>query len=284
VNGAGRIDLHAHTDRSDGTLAPEALAALAAKTGLRAFAVTDHDCTSGIAPTRAAATPLGVEVLDGCEISAQTAGSTDHLLAYAFDPADAELDRFLGGVREARERRNDRLFERMAECGVPVERAEVMKHVRGRIVGRPHFARAMVDRGHVPDVRTAFSKWLHDRGPVYVEPDTPPPEEAVRAAVRAHGVAVLAHPKQIRFRSPAELETLVRRLRDVGLSGIEVDHPSHDAGERRVYRAMAESLGLVASGGSDFHGENKPQIALGSGDGTIVVTWATWERLLARRR
>jgi predicted metal-dependent phosphoesterase TrpH len=281
---AKRVDLHAHTDHSDGTLEPPALVALAREVGLDALAVTDHDTTSALAEAHEVGRARGVEILDGCEISSQTGGATVHVLAYAFDPEDRGFQGFLSEVRAGRERRNLGLYARLAELGMPVSPEDVARHVRGRIVARPHFAHAMVDRGYVPDVRTAFQRWLHDRGPAYVFPDTPSPEDAVRAATEAGGVTVLAHPKQVRLPNDGGLEGLVRRMKDAGLAGLEVDHPSHDVSDRRAFRALADALGLVASGGSDFHGANKPHLSLGTGDGSIDVPYETWERLLARRR
>jgi predicted metal-dependent phosphoesterase TrpH len=279
-----RIDLHSHTEHSDGTHTPTGLVTAAAAIGLAALAVTDHDTTSALDEAHVEGTRVGVEVIDGCEISSRIDRTTVHMLAYGFRREDVDLQEFLAEVRRGREERNDLLFQRLADLGVPVERHEVSAHVRGRIVARPHFARALVDRGYVPDVRTAFQKYLADFGPAYVSPVAPAPEEAIKAAVAAGGAPVLAHPKQLRLGSTEEYARLIRRLRDVGLAGVEADHPSHDAGERKTFRALAHDLGLVATGGSDFHGLNKPHIAIGTGDGSICVPYETWEALAARRR
>jgi predicted metal-dependent phosphoesterase TrpH len=279
-----RIDLHAHTEHSDGTLTPAALVGAARRIGLAALAVTDHDTTTALPEAHAEGARVGVEVIDGCEISARIDQTTVHVLAYGFRREDDALQGFLAEVRAGRERRNEALYDRLHDLGVPVEPADVLAHVRGRIVARPHFARAMVARGYVPDVRAAFSRYLSDFGPAYVPPVAPSPEEAIEAAVAAGGVTVLAHPKQLRMGCGDDCARLLRRLQGAGLAGVEADHPSHDAGDRRSLRGIADDLGLVASGGSDFHGENKPHIQLGSGDGTISVEYETWEALSARRR
>jgi predicted metal-dependent phosphoesterase TrpH len=279
-----RIDLHTHTTHSDGTLPPAALVRAARDAGLCGLAVTDHDTTSALEEAAAEGRAVGVEVYAGCEISTQVDGDTVHVLAYGFEPEDAGLQAFLARVRCGREERNDRLFERLAALGVPVERHEVAAHAPGRIVARPHFARALVARGHVPDVRTAFQRYLGDRAPGYVEPATPSPESAVEAVVRAGGAAVLAHPKQLRLPDAAAYRAFLERLCAVGLAGVEVDHPSHSAEERARFRDLATALDLVPTGGSDFHGDAKPHCLLGVGDGTIDVRRITWERLAGRRR
>lgn len=278
-----RIDLHAHTNHSDGTVTPTALARLAREVGLSLLALTDHDTTSGLAEAQAEGRALGVEIIAGCEISTRIPEGNVHVLAYGFDPGDAGFQRFLVGVREARERRNDRMFDKLASLGVPVLREEVMRHVHGRIMARPHFARAMVDRGYVPDLRAAFTQYLRDGGPAYVEAAAPPPADAVRAARAAGGVTVLAHPGQIKVAGREGYARLLADLRAAGLAGLEVFHPSHDAAARADFGRLAREHDLVPSGGSDFHGDHKPHIRLGVGDGTIDVARDTWEALWARR-
>jgi predicted metal-dependent phosphoesterase TrpH len=278
-----RIDLHAHTEHSDGTLSPAALARLARDVGLALLAVTDHDTTSGVTEAQAMGRTLGVEVVAGCEISTRIPQGNVHVLAYDFDPADAGFQGFLAGVRSARERRNDRIFERLAQLGVPVTHAEVAVHVKGRILARPHFARALVARGHAPDIRTAFSQYLRDGGPAYVQAEGPPPEAAVRAVRAAGGVAVLAHPAQIRLPDRAAFTPFLAALRSAGLAGLEVQHPSQDHEQRAFLGDLARQHDLLPSGGSDFHGDAKPHVRLGVGDGTIDVRLETWEALRSRR-
>jgi hypothetical protein len=278
-----RIDLHAHTNHSDGTVTPTALVRLAREVGLSLLAVTDHDTTSALPEAQAEGLALGVEVIVGCEISTRIPEGNVHVLAYGFDPSDTGFQRFLAGVREARERRNDRIFEKLAALGVPVLREDVLRHVHGRILARPHFARAMVDRGHVPDLRAAFTQYLRDGGPAYVAAAAPPPADAVRAVRAAGGVSVLAHPGQIKLGTREAHDRVLGELADAGLAGLEVFHPSHDAATRTDFARLARDHDLVASGGSDFHGEHKPHIRLGSGDGTIDIPRATWDALWARR-
>jgi predicted metal-dependent phosphoesterase TrpH len=278
-----RIDLHAHTEHSDGTHAPAALVRLARDVGLALLAVTDHDTTSGLPEAQAEGRALGVEVVVGCEISTRIAQGNVHVLAYDFDPEDAAFQGFLAGVRAARDRRNERILQRLVELGVPLTAEEVHAQVRGRILTRPHFARALVARGHVPDLRTAFGQYLRDGGPAYVQAEGPAPEAAVRAVRAAGGIAVLAHPGQVRLPDRAALTSFLATLRSAGLAGLEVQHPSQDPEQRAFLADLARQHDLVPSGGSDFHGETKPHVRLGVGDGTIDVRRETWDALRARR-
>ena len=277
-----RIDLHAHTTHSDGSLEPEALVALAAQAGLAALAVTDHDTTSALPAAHAAGLLHGIEILDGCEITARVPSGIAHVLAYAFDECHGGLQRLLAQVREGRDERNRQMHEKLEALGVPVEEHEVRKYAVGSIVARPHFAQALVDCGHVDTTRQAFDRYLKDRGAAYVRAPAPPAHEIVAAVAAAGGVAVLAHPRTLRLATKSAYRSLLEELVEAGLVGLEVDHPSQDPQQRVMFGELAEELDLVASGGSDFHGAAKPDIHIGTGNGTIDVRYETWERLRER--
>lgn len=281
MNDTRRIDLHAHTVHSDGTFTATELVEEAHRFGLAGLAVTDHDTTTALAEAHEVGTRLGVTIFDGCEISTSIPTGIVHILTYGFDVEHDELQAFLGRVRGARDERNDRMFARLEELGVPLEREDVQRLAHGRIVARPHFARAMVTKGYVHDIREAFSKYLRDGGPAYVPAHMPSPEEAIEVATRAGGACVLAHPKQLRLGKNEAYRPVVRSMVEAGLVGIEIDHPTHKPEDRDQFRTLATELNLVCSGGSDFHGAAKPHIRLGEGDGTIHVTWATWDALRA---
>ncbi|MDJ0975335.1 MAG: PHP domain-containing protein [Planctomycetota bacterium] len=284
MSDARRIDLHAHTNHSDGTCTPTELVETAAEAGLTALAVTDHDVTSALDEAHAAGARLGVEIIDGCEISATLPTGTVHILAYAFDVAHEGLQALLAEVREGRDARNALILEKLEGLGMPLEEAEVRAFAHGCIVARPHFAMAMVKRGYADDIREVFRHWLHDRGPAYVQAEMPTPETAIEAVVAAGGVAVLAHGKSLRLGAKAHYRPILERFKEAGLGGVEVDHPTHDRGWRKTFREIADALDLVPTGGSDFHGAAKPHIQIGEGDGTIDVRYDTWERLAARAR
>ena len=278
-----RIDLHAHTTHSDGTCSPEALAEEARRVGLSGIAVTDHDTTTAIAPVRRAAADYGIQVFDGCEISTRLPSGIVHVLAYGFDPEHERLQSFLEGVRDARDARNKIILAKLNDLGLTLTMDEVMQHVVGSVVARPHFAMALVKRGHADSLSEVFERWLHDRGPAYVVADMPDPTEAMAVVRAAGGVTVIAHPKQMRLGGLNTYRRTFERFRDAGLTGIEVDHPSHDASHRKNFRLIAGELDLVPTGGSDFHGDAKPHIRLGEGDGSIEVHYDTWTALMERR-
>jgi predicted metal-dependent phosphoesterase TrpH len=278
-----RIDLHAHTTHSDGTCTPTELVALASDVGLDALAVTDHDTTTALAEAREAGKRAGVEILGGCEITAGHTSGVVHVLAYDFDAEDAALRALLAQVQDGRDARNDAMFEKLAGLGVPLEEDEVRRFAVGRIVARPHFARAMVERGYVDSPREAFNHYLRDGGPAYVRAEVPAAATVIETTARAGAITVLAHPRSLRLGTRDAYVDTLTAFREAGLVGVEVDHPSHDADRRRMFGDVARLLDLVASGGSDFHGSVKPHIALGTGDGTIDVRYETWERLCAAR-
>lgn len=279
-----RIDLHAHTTHSDGSLTPTELVDLAADVGLAALAVTDHDTTSALAEAREAAARHGIELLAGCEITARVPSGVAHVLAYDFDESHHAFQDLLTGVREGRSERNRRILAKLEALRVPVTPDDVRKHAIGSIVARPHFAMAMVERGHVDTIREAFDRYLRDGGPAHAHAPVPGVEEAIRCVVAAGGVAVLAHPRSLKLGSEDAYRTAFAGMRDAGMVGLEVDHPSQDETLRAQFGALADELGLVRSGGSDFHGAHKPGIELGQGNGTIHVTYDTWERLRTRAK
>lgn len=278
-----RIDLHAHTHHSDGTDSPTALVALAHETGLGMLAVTDHDTFAGVAEARRAAAPLGLEVICGCEITAKIPDGIIHLLAYDFDEQDEALRDLLCRIREGREARTDAILEKLSTLGVPVTRADVAAETQGKVVARPHIARAMVRKGYVAEAQDAFKHYLADDGPAYAPVEAPRPETVLDVVREAGGVSVFAHPRSLRLPGRARYRTLFRDLKPHGLTGIEVDHPSHTPEDRARFGSLARELDLVHSGGSDYHGEMKPWIRLGEGDGTIEVSSETWSRLSERR-
>jgi 3',5'-nucleoside bisphosphate phosphatase len=280
----GRIDLHTHSTRSDGSLEPAALAKAAVDAGLTAIALTDHDTLAGLPEATAAGAAWGLEVIPGVEVTARFPHRAMHVLAYGFDPQDPTLGAMLARVRAGRTDRNDRILARLAELGVPVTMEDVRGAcgASGRTIGRPHIASAMVRRGWVRDEKTAFGRYLKDGGVAYVPAEVVDPEEVISAVLAAGGATVLAHPRQLRLDGTEAYGQLFTRLANAGLAGIEVWHPSHSPIEREVFLRLATERGLVATAGSDFHGAAKPDIHLGVGDGTISVEYEIWDRLRAR--
>lgn len=259
-----RIDLHSHSTASDGTDSPSALVRAAAEAGLDVVALTDHDTTTGWEEA-AAATPSGLRLVRGMEMSCTGRGEDGapvavHLLAYLFDPDDPDFVVELGRLRGERVSRIRTMAERMADDGLPIDADAVLAQA-GPAAGRPHLARALVDAGVVATVGEAFTELLSPRGRYYVSKADTPLADAVRMVTAAGGVAVIAH---ARARARGRLLALdqIEELAEIGLGGLEADHPDHSDADARLMRDMGERLGLFVTGSSDYHGLNK-DIALG---------------------
>ncbi|HET6405471.1 MAG TPA: PHP domain-containing protein [Candidatus Thermoplasmatota archaeon] len=273
-----RVDLHTHTVVSDGTLTPTELVHLAARKGLAAIALTDHDHLGGLDEARRAAEGRGVEVLAGVELSVtHDTGADVHLLGYLVDPEEPRLARRLAEFRDVRAARGRLIVEKLRSLGVDISLDELPE---AGSVGRPHIARALMEKRIVASVQEAFEKWLGEGRPAYVPKAKMEAREAIDLVHGAGGVAVLAHPGLL---SERHRYAVVRELAALGLDGVEVEHSRHSSEERRRLRAMAQELGLVETGGSDFHGENKPDVDLGYGHGgNVHVTYATVRALRER--
>jgi predicted metal-dependent phosphoesterase TrpH len=253
-----RIDLHTHSIASDGTLSPAELMTAAAAAGLDVVALTDHDTTSGWEPARAAL-PEGLTLVPGAELSCRWYGPDQttalHLLAYLFDPADPRLGEELAAVRSDRERRAQRMVDLMRADGIDVTWEEIAHSAAGGTVGRPHLAQALIRRGLVATVSEAFEpQWLGRR--YRVPKDDLDVFEALRLVLGAGGVPVFAHPRAS-VRGPVVPDALIVEMAGAGLFGLEADHTDHSPREQAEIHALADRLGLVTTGSSDYHGTNK---------------------------
>jgi 3',5'-nucleoside bisphosphate phosphatase len=271
---ASAVDLHSHTTASDGTLSPRELVRMAARHGVRVLAVTDHDCTGGIADAMDEARSLPpLEVVPGLEINCDVPGAEVHVLGYCVDWEAPWFQEFLAAQREERRQRIHRIAARLAELGMPIDPEDVFALVQEGSAGRPHVAQAMVDRGYVKSVREAFDRYLSRNGPANVSRKRFTPVEAVRLIRRARGVPVLAHP------GLANRDELIPELVEAGLSGIEAFYPEHSSGQITAYRDLCARLGLIATGGSDFHG---PRVGGVRHPGVQPVPERAWHELRAR--
>ena len=257
-----RIDLHTHSNCSDGSFSPKQLVELASKVGLRAIALTDHDTVAGVAEAVAAGKELGVEVVPGVEISAEYPAGTMHILGYYFDPSHPELLKALEELQQARAERNPKIIERLQSLGLEITTTEVLS-ISGGQVGRPHIAKALVEKGYVSSIDEAFSRYLKKGGIAYVEKFRLPPQEAIATIRRAGGLATLAHPFTLEIEDSRELTSLASELQEMGLEGIEVFYPDHTEEMTVLYHNLAKGLRLVSTGGSDFHGNLKDRSYLG---------------------
>ena len=271
---AGAVDLHSHTTASDGTLAPRELVRLAARHGVRVLAVTDHDSTGGVREAMDEARGLPpLEIVPGLEINCDVPGAEIHVLGYCVDWEAPWFQEFLGAQREERRQRVYRIAARLGELGMPIEPDAVFALVKEGSAGRPHVAQALVDRGYVKSVREAFDRYLSRNGPANVPRKRFTPVEAVRLIRRARGVPVLAHP------GLANRDELIPELVEAGLSGIEAFYPEHSSGQITAYRDLCARLGLIATGGSDFHG---PRVGGVRHPGVQPVPESAWHELRAR--
>jgi predicted metal-dependent phosphoesterase TrpH len=257
------IDLHTHTDRSDGTFPPHELVRRAAELGLQTLALTDHDTTAGLDEAVAAGVELGVEVVPGVELSAELDGTSVHVLGYWMDPAHPELQEELTRLREDRFRRGELMVAKLRELGLPISFDRVREIAAGGNIVRPHVAQAMVEAGVVGSEKEAFERWIADGRPAHVPKHALHPVEAIALIRRAGGLGVLAHPGMWGDQTSVPDE-LIAAMVEAGMAGLEVDHIDHDADQRARYEAMADRLGLVATGGSDCHGTRYDPIRLGT--------------------
>jgi 3',5'-nucleoside bisphosphate phosphatase len=258
-----RIDLHTHSTASDGTYSPTDVVRLAAAAGLDVLALTDHDSMSGWSEAAEAAKQHDLIAIPGMEISTKHEGAGVHLLGYLLDPTYPPLEEELQLILRGREGRLAAILEQLHAAGVPITEADVRRRVGSSpAIGRPHVADVMVARGFVADRGEAFSKWLNAGRPGHVVRYATPTATMIKLVTAAGGAAVIAHPWGRGSRRVLDVETLAA-FAEAGLAGIEVDHQDHSPSDRRALRAMAEELGLVVTGSSDFHGVGKVDHELG---------------------
>lgn len=265
-----RIDLHSHTTASDGSLAPEELVRLAKQQGVTTLAVTDHDTIAGLARAMAEGEQVGVEVIPGIEISCLYGETELHILGYFINPDDPRLEPALARYRASREDRNPRIVQRLQELGCALTYAEVKAAAGTATVGRPHIAQALVRKGYVNSVSEAFDRYLADDAPAYLPRRLPSPAEAIGLLRQIGGIPVLAHPVYTsRLKEP--FEQVCATLKGLGLLGIEALYSSHNRQQTERYRSISRNQGLLVTGGSDFHGEAKPNLLVGTGYGNLAV-------------
>jgi predicted metal-dependent phosphoesterase TrpH len=265
---SGCVDLHMHSRCSDGSQEPEYLVEWAAALGLSAISLTDHDTTRGVKRAMARGRELGVEVIPGCEISVKLSGGTFHLLAYFYDPDDAEFEGRLREIADKRESRNRKILKALGEFGMQISYDELLAEAGEAVVGRPHIAALMERKGYVKTRQEAFDKWIANDGPAYFEKDTFGPEEALAFVRKHNAVPVLAHPYWLNRGSLEATEAYLREMKEFGLMGIEVIYPDHNEQWTRGLTDIAKRLGFIITGGSDYHGgKTKPKTTLGTGEG-----------------
>ena len=256
------FDLHLHSTASDGTLSPTALVERAAAAGVRTLALTDHDTTEGVDEAAAAAARAGLALVPGVEVSVSWKGGTVHIVGLGVDPGNAALQDGLAGLRAFRDWRAEEIARRLSMEGVQgtLERARALSN--GRLISRTHFARALVERGLAGSVRDVFKRFLVRGRPGHVPGQWAALDDAVRWIVAAGGQAVIAHPARYAL-SRTQFRRLVEDFMAAGGVGLEVLSGSHSLDDSRLMASWAQTFGLLASAGSDYHGPEQPYLEIG---------------------
>lgn len=276
------IDLHVHSTASDGTFTPTELVTEAIRCKLSAFALTDHDTTNGVAEAVAAGLAAGIEVIPGAELSTEYNGTEIHVVGLFIDPENAALQEALHTFRDMRDNRNTKMVDRLREEGFSITAEELYRRNPDTVVARPHIARYLVDTGQVKDIKTVFDKYIGDGCKCYVDRYKITPMKAVSLIRGAGGLAILAHPCLYKMKR-AELMAMIDEMMPAGLNGIEAVYSCNKGCDERDFRTIADTYHLLLSGGSDFHGANKPHIHLGTGMGNLRVPLEFLQEMKAYR-
>jgi predicted metal-dependent phosphoesterase TrpH len=276
------IDLHIHTDASDGSLSPSVVVKLAVETGLEAIAITDHDSVEGVDEFLEHCGKSGIEGVSGIEIGVDFEPGQLHLLGYFIDPGSEDLRSFTNRLRSDRMTRSEKVIEKLNKVGIDLNVEDVVREAGESPPGRPHIALALRNMSFVPSIEEAFRKFLGRDKEAYVERCKPTFDEAVATITGAGGVPVLAHPASLGL-GEGELFDTLEDLVGRGLMGVEAYHPTQGEEFRKDLMEMAGKLSIVITGGSDFHGEVRPEWKLGVGVGEMRIPYSVFDKLKSRR-
>lgn len=272
------VDLHVHSTASDGTVNPAELISLARAAGLSAIALTDHDTTAGVPEAAQAAERSGIELIPGIELSTTYGDKEIHVVGLFIDPKNELLSAKTKEFRDCRDRRNEKMVAALQQEGFPITMEQLEQENPDCVITRANIARFLFHHGYIKSVQEAFDKYIGDGCRCYVGRFKISPMEAAALIRQAGGVAILAHPLLYHM-SSARLQQLIDDLKAAGLDGIEAIYSTYTPGEERLMKELASKNGLLISGGSDFHGSNKPSIRLGSGKGSLFVPYSVLSAL-----
>ncbi|MCX7708245.1 MAG: PHP domain-containing protein [Clostridia bacterium] len=271
------IDLHTHTTASDGSMSPGELVKHAKACGLAAVAVTDHDTVGGIVEALEAGQRIGMDVIPGIEISADYKPEM-HILGFFSQDTYQNIEPVLMQLRKNREERNPKIIQKLNELGFEISMGEVAREAKGSVIGRPHIAKVLFNKGYVKSVHEAFDRFLAGGRPAYFKKDKLTPGQALKEISDAGGIPVLAHPVHLGL-TYKQLDDLLGDLSKAGLKGIEAYYVDNSAEDTGNLLRLAIKHELLATGGSDFHGSFKPDIELGRGRGNLKVPYELLEKL-----
>lgn len=272
------VDLHVHSTESDGTFTPEELVEEAKKVGLSAFALTDHDTVSGVKKAFDAAKDTGIEVIPGVELSTDYNGKEVHIVGLYIDIEHPKLLSQTAAFRECRNNRNEKMIEALQKEGFDITFEKLVAENPDCVITRANIARYLYEHGMIKSVQEAFDKYIGDGCRCYINRFKVSPMDAVKLIKEAGGIAILAHPLLYHM-SSVTLQKLIDELKAAGLDGIEAIYSTYTPGEERLVKKMAEENHLLVSGGSDFHGTNKPSIRLGTGRGQLYIPYSVLDTI-----
>ena len=284
-----RIDLHVHSTRSDGTYSPTELVDYAIKKGLAAFALTDHDCVDGLdeaityADSLRQTNPEAPLVIPGVEFSTEYKGSDVHIVGLYIDYKSTEFQKYLVDFVESRTLRNQKMCKLLQEgAGMDISYETLLETFPDCVITRAHYARYMMSKGYVKSISEAFERYIGDHCPYYIPREKVTPAQAIELILSAGGIPVLAHPLLYGM-GKARLDALVAELKDAGLIALEAIYSTYSASDEREMRTLAAKYDLGISGGSDFHGDNKPKLDLGTGYGSLYIPYEVLTKLLDKK-
>ena len=266
----GQVDLHVHSTRSDGTYTPTELVNYAIEKGLSAFALTDHDTIDGIDEAVAAAKDKPVTVIPGIEYSTEYLGRDVHIVGLFIDYKAPAFVEYLTRFKQSRIDRNHKLCKNLQGAGIDITYEALIQMFPDAVITRAHYAKFLLSKGYVTSLKDAFARYVGDHTPYFVHREKVTPEEVIQLTLKAGGVPVLAHPTLYHL-GREQLDILVSTLKSKGLVGMECVYSTFSPAEEREMKALAAKYELLPSGGSDFHGGNKPGLDLGTGYGKLYV-------------
>lgn len=269
------VDLHVHSNKSDGSYSPSDLVSLAVEKGLTAFALTDHDTVDGIDEAVAASKVyqeqgIDISVIPGIELSTEYQGKDIHIVGLFIDKEQPEFKARIDYFVEQRVRRNEKMCERLTEHGIPIAFQMLLDAYPGSVITRAHYARFLWEHGYVSSMKEAFERYIGDHAPCFVPREKISPQDGVSLILAAKGIPVLAHPLLYGFGKEA-LQTLLDELKAVGLIAMEAIYCTHTPADQTRMTSLAKENGLLISGGSDFHGAAKPGLELATGYGKLYI-------------
>ncbi len=276
------IDLHVHSTESDGTLTPEDLVAEAKKAGLAAFALTDHDTCQGVCKAMPLAASAGIELIPGIELSTNYHGKEVHIVGLYIDIENEQLLKKTAEYQKCRSERNALMVEALQKEGLSITMEELVAENPDCVITRANIARFLYEHGKIKSVREAFDRYIGDHCKCYVGRLKVASTDAVRLIKEAGGTAILAHPLLYGL-SNTNLQKMIDELKPAGLDGLEAIYSTYTTGEEQQMKRLARENRLLISGGSDFHGSNKPDIALGRGRGHLYIPYSVLETIKASR-